>query len=132
MDTDQSAAEELQGQATHAAGSDAPDEDTKEVAPEVAVQAPEFAALSDSGRREENPRLDRFLDVSVTLSAELGRVSIPIGELLELGGGVRAETGAVRVRTSGSGGTGSAIGTRRGCRCQRLLRNSHQGNRVDA
>jgi flagellar motor switch protein FliN/FliY len=53
----------------------------------VPVKAPEFAPVQDSGRREDGVRLDRFLDVSVTLSAELGRVAIPIGELLQLGEG---------------------------------------------
>ncbi len=53
----------------------------------VSVQAAEFAALEDAGRREDKLALDRFLDVNVVVSAELGRVSIPIGELLQLGHG---------------------------------------------
>jgi flagellar motor switch protein FliN/FliY len=53
----------------------------------VAARPVEFPAVS--GERPMNGRmpLDRFYDVTVTITAELGRVAMPIGELVRLGEG---------------------------------------------
>jgi flagellar motor switch protein FliN/FliY len=51
------------------------------------TRRPEYAPVTDTSVPGRNRSLNRFLDVSVTLSAELGRVTIPIGELVELGEG---------------------------------------------
>lgn len=53
----------------------------------VSARPVEFPAVS--GDRPMNGRmpLDRFYDVTVTITAELGRVTMPIGELVRLGEG---------------------------------------------
>ena len=51
----------------------------------VETKTPEFAPVTDTSRPNQEKSLNRFLDVEVTISAELGRVTIPIGELVELG-----------------------------------------------
>jgi flagellar motor switch protein FliN len=51
------------------------------------IRKPDFAPVTDTSVPGRTRSLNRFLDVSVTLSAELGRVTIPIGELVELGEG---------------------------------------------
>ena len=53
----------------------------------VEMRRPEFAPVSDTGARPANASINRFFDVQVTVSAELGRVTIPIGDLVELGEG---------------------------------------------
>ena len=53
----------------------------------VAVQTPEFAPLQDGHGMMGAVPLDRFYAVNVDVWAELGRVSLPIGEILELGEG---------------------------------------------
>lgn len=53
----------------------------------VPVHTPDFSPLRDSGARAEDTSIHRFLDVRVTVSAELGRVTMPIGDLLKLGEG---------------------------------------------
>lgn len=55
-------------------------------APQVPVQAPRFAELQPAFSGD-GASLDRFYDVSVTVSAELGRVSMALGELLKMGDG---------------------------------------------
>jgi flagellar motor switch protein FliN/FliY len=55
-------------------------------ASEVSVQAPEFEPLLDDGSGEGTP-LERFYDVSVTVWAELGRLTVSLGQLLQLGEG---------------------------------------------
>ena len=54
---------------------------------EVDAQVPEFANLTDSGVPSGNPSLNRFYDVKVTVSAELGQILVPLGELLQLSEG---------------------------------------------
>jgi len=58
---------------------------------EIQVQKPEFAPLEDSGQTAQDASLNRFFDVTVTVSAELGRVTMPIGQLLRLGEGAVVE-----------------------------------------
>lgn len=53
----------------------------------VSIQTPDFSALRNSGRPAEDTSIQRFYDVNVTVSAELGRVSMPIKDLLQLGQG---------------------------------------------
>ncbi len=55
--------------------------------PSVELQKPTFAPLADDGQKVENGSIKRFFDVQVTVSAELGRVQIPIGDLVQLGEG---------------------------------------------
>ena len=56
---------------------------------DVAAKVPEFAELSGSSGSADPTSLDHLLDVNVTLTVELGRVVLPIGEVLKLGvGGV--------------------------------------------
>ena len=50
----------------------------------VSVKVPEFATLQDTQTGNGHSSISRFYDVNVTVSAELGRVSLPIGELLQL------------------------------------------------
>lgn len=61
------------------------------VSEEVRVQDPEFAPLKDSGQTAGDTSLNRFFDVTVTVSAELGRVTMPIAQLLRLGEGAVVE-----------------------------------------
>jgi flagellar motor switch protein FliN/FliY len=52
------------------------------------VRSPEFAPLIES-RVERSPTgVDRFYDVNVPVWAELGRIEMPLGELLKLDEGV--------------------------------------------
>jgi flagellar motor switch protein FliN/FliY len=59
-------------------------------APEVVARVADFADLT-AAAAPANPAgpapLDRLLDVSVTVTAELGRVTLAIGEVLKLGVG---------------------------------------------
>jgi len=56
-------------------------------AAEVEVTLPRFAQLVDSGGIAEDTSIHRFYDINIKVSAELGSVTLPIGELLELGEG---------------------------------------------
>ena len=53
----------------------------------VAARPVEFPSVSGERPLTGRMPLDRFYDVSVTVTAELGRVSMPIGELVRLGEG---------------------------------------------
>ncbi len=53
----------------------------------VAVQTPEFQSFVDAGSQPKQQEISRFADIKVTVSAELGRTSIPIERLLSLGKG---------------------------------------------
>ena len=53
----------------------------------VATSQPDFQVLSGSGRTGAPYKLDRFRDVKITVWAELGRVTMPIGDMLQLGRG---------------------------------------------
>ena len=53
----------------------------------VSVRAPEFSSVQPSGQLNAARSLRSVYDVSVTVTAELGRVSMPISELLQLGEG---------------------------------------------
>jgi flagellar motor switch protein FliN len=72
----------------------------------VEVRQPEFTAFRDGGRMAEDASLDRFLGVRVTVSAELGRVTMSLGEFLRLGEGSvvelnRTVTGPVDLMVNG-------------------------------
>ncbi len=54
---------------------------------DVAVHVPQFAALQDSCKNGGAVPLDRFGDVNITVWAELGRIEMPIRDLLQLGDG---------------------------------------------
>ncbi|MCA9211184.1 MAG: FliM/FliN family flagellar motor switch protein [Planctomycetales bacterium] len=74
--------------------------------PQVDIQRPEFAQLRDAGSSNTDGSLGRFFDVNVTVSAELGRVTLPIGELVQLGEGSVVElnrpvTGPVDLMANG-------------------------------
>lgn len=51
----------------------------------VEVQTPDFAPLQESETPIAGVAIDRFYDVDVTIWAELGRVKMSLGELMQLG-----------------------------------------------
>ena len=53
----------------------------------VTVASPEFSVVSDAPTGAGQPTFERLYDVAVTVTAELGRITLPIGDLLELGEG---------------------------------------------
>lgn len=57
------------------------------------VATPEFSTVTDTSTPSSNHSLSRFLDVEVTITAELGRVEMPLGELVALGEGSVVELG---------------------------------------
>ena len=57
---------------------------TTDPAADVELKSPDFSQLTDTGQKGGSESLTRFFDVNVTVSAELGRVSVPIGQLVEL------------------------------------------------
>ena len=72
------------------------DENSAEVEPSennpVEMKVPDFAPLQDSGSSASVP-MGRFYDVDVTVWAELGRLNLPLGDLLKLGEGAVVELG---------------------------------------
>jgi flagellar motor switch protein FliN/FliY len=54
---------------------------------QVDVNTAEFNQLEDSGMKNSNTSMNRFRDIRVTVTAEIGNVSMPIGEILELNEG---------------------------------------------
>ncbi len=54
---------------------------------EVAVKTPEFMTLRERGVPTDASSMERFYDVRVSVWAELGRVEMPLGDLLQLGEG---------------------------------------------
>jgi flagellar motor switch protein FliN/FliY len=57
----------------------------------LTVRGVEFPALEPGRPKSPSGALNRFYDVAVTVTVELGRVSLPIGELLQLGEGAVLE-----------------------------------------
>jgi flagellar motor switch protein FliN/FliY len=53
--------------------------------PAVEAHVPDFAELTPGGATTAPGSLDSLLDVTVTVTAELGRVTLPISEVLRLG-----------------------------------------------
>ena len=53
----------------------------------VEVQTPEFQNMSETGGAKHSQEISRFADIKIVVSAELGRTSIPIEKLLDLGNG---------------------------------------------
>ena len=53
----------------------------------VEVQTPEFQSFAGQTGADSQTEIARFHDLKVTVSAELGRTSIPIQQLLSLGSG---------------------------------------------
>jgi flagellar motor switch protein FliN/FliY len=56
-------------------------------ADEVVAHRAEFPAMEPQRIAHAGGSLSRFFDVTVTVSVELGRVTLPIGELVKLGKG---------------------------------------------
>jgi flagellar motor switch protein FliN/FliY len=54
---------------------------------DIEATMPRFAVMDESRQMADDTSLNRFLDINIKVSAELGSVTIPIGELLELGEG---------------------------------------------
>jgi flagellar motor switch protein FliN len=65
--------------------------DAGSVAAGVMAKVADFAELTNNGSVQGSGSLDRLLDVTVTVAAELGRVSLPISEILKLGTGAVLE-----------------------------------------
>ena len=65
---------------------ESPDGETAIASEHIQVRQPDFAPLQDSEAGDETS-MDRFYDVNVTVWAELGRVTLSLGELLKLGAG---------------------------------------------
>jgi flagellar motor switch protein FliN len=53
--------------------------------PDVVVRSPEFAALTPNNSGGGLGSLDHLLNVTVTITAQLGRATRPIGEVLKYG-----------------------------------------------
>ena len=53
----------------------------------VVASPPEFSSVTESRAAFPPASIDRFKDVRVDVWAELGRVQLPIGELLQIGEG---------------------------------------------
>ncbi|MBL8848982.1 MAG: flagellar motor switch protein FliN [Planctomycetaceae bacterium] len=56
-------------------------------AEEILAHRAEFPAMEPQRMPNPGGSLSRFFDVTVTVSVELGRVTLPIGELVKLGKG---------------------------------------------
>jgi flagellar motor switch protein FliN/FliY len=54
---------------------------------DVAVQVADFAELNSTAAAPGSASLDNLLDVTVRVTAELGRTTVSIGEILRLGVG---------------------------------------------
>ncbi len=50
----------------------------------VGYKAPEFASMEDAQTNRSAVHMDRFYDVHVPVWVELGRVEMPLGELMKL------------------------------------------------
>ena len=74
--------EEIQRPADEAASESEAEDSSQHQA--VDAQVPEFQDLEKTKGGNGNLSLNRFYDVKVTVSAELGRVTLPISELLSL------------------------------------------------
>lgn len=59
--------------------------------PGISVHPPDFPPLVSGPASTGSLPIQRFFDVSVTVTAELGRVTLPLGELLRLGEGAVVE-----------------------------------------
>lgn len=60
---------------------------TTGLGPEVVAHLAELPELNPSGGSPGSGSLNQLLDVSVLVTAEIGRVTLPIGEILKLGHG---------------------------------------------
>lgn len=54
---------------------------------EIEVNSPEFQELEDSGKGSVKQQINRFADIKIMVSAELGRTQVSIEKLLQLGKG---------------------------------------------
>jgi flagellar motor switch protein FliN len=61
------------------------------VPPGLVAKVADFAEMTGASAAHPAGSLDRLLDVTVTVAAELGRVSLPISEILKLGTGTVLE-----------------------------------------
>ncbi len=55
--------------------------------PAADVRSPEFSQLTTDAKAAKPSSMDRFFDIQVTVSAELGRVNMSLGQLVELAEG---------------------------------------------
>ena len=55
------------------------------LSPDVVVRAVDFPSLTAKAPIDGSTALDRLLDVTMTVTAELGRVTLPISSILKLG-----------------------------------------------
>jgi flagellar motor switch protein FliN/FliY len=60
---------------------------------DVVARAADFAALSPRAVEKSSSSLDRLMDVTVTVTAELGRITLPISGVLNLNVGSVLELG---------------------------------------
>jgi flagellar motor switch protein FliN/FliY len=60
---------------------------TNETQDSVDVKTPEFQSFVDVAGNSPKQNLNQFADIKITVSAELGRASLPIERLLSLGNG---------------------------------------------
>lgn len=80
-----------EGEFSDAASSPAEEISRPEAADAVADAHPaEFPSAAPARSRSRIP-LERFADVNIEITAEIGRVTIPLGELLQLGEGAVIE-----------------------------------------
>ena len=54
---------------------------------EIEVNSPEFQQLEESGKSSVKQQINRFADIKIMVSAELGRTQVSIEKLLQLGKG---------------------------------------------
>ncbi len=76
---------DVDGQATVDEQAAVDEQATGTVGPEA--KSPQYSQLVDGVVKNSDASLGRFYDVEVTISAEIGRVSMPIGEIVKLGEG---------------------------------------------
>ncbi len=62
----------------------APDEEPEITKEDVDVKVPDFAPLAEKKATREAGPMDRFYDVQVPVWAELGRIKMPLGEIMKL------------------------------------------------
>src|SRR5690242_1519657 len=55
------------------------------VTPQVVARVPDFAELANAGAVNPGGTINNLFDVSVTVTAELGRATLAIGDILKLG-----------------------------------------------
>ncbi|MCA9198102.1 MAG: FliM/FliN family flagellar motor switch protein [Planctomycetales bacterium] len=85
----QAATEEAKTDADSSSGDAVMDEpnSSDEGSADVEVSIPEFANMQETLKEGAGRPINRFYDVSVTVWAELGRVELPLGDIVKLAQG---------------------------------------------